>query len=110
MKTVRSGAAQFAGLGLAALLAAPAIHAQTTTMPSTLRYGSGLLDIPVASELPHTETELRELLRSISAEHGIGLEKRAYLKHSRSDVEIALMKTLKQALDPKGIPAFRNAF
>jgi len=39
----------------------------------------------------------------ISAEHGIGLEKRAYLKHSRSDVEIALMKTLKQALDPKGI-------
>jgi len=39
----------------------------------------------------------------ISAEHGIGLEKRAYLKHSRSDVEIALMKTLKRALDPKGI-------
>jgi FAD/FMN-containing dehydrogenase len=39
----------------------------------------------------------------ISAEHGIGLDKRAYLKHSRSDVEISLMKTLKQALDPKGI-------
>lgn len=53
MKTVRSGAAQVAGLALAALLAAPAIHAQTTTMPSTLRYGSGLLDVPVASVLPH---------------------------------------------------------
>jgi FAD/FMN-containing dehydrogenase len=39
----------------------------------------------------------------ISAEHGIGLDKRAYLKHSRSTAEIALMKTLKQALDPKGI-------
>lgn len=39
----------------------------------------------------------------ISAEHGIGLEKREYLKHSRSKEEIALMKTLKQALDPKGI-------
>jgi len=39
----------------------------------------------------------------ISAEHGIGLEKREYLKHSRSEVEIALMRTLKQALDPKGI-------
>ena len=39
----------------------------------------------------------------ISAEHGIGLDKRAYLKHSRSTEEIALMKTLKQALDPKGI-------
>jgi len=34
-------------------LAAPALQAQTTTMPSTLRYGSGLLDIPVASVLPH---------------------------------------------------------
>lgn len=39
----------------------------------------------------------------ISAEHGIGLEKREYLHHSRSEVEISLMKTLKQALDPKGI-------
>jgi len=39
----------------------------------------------------------------ISAEHGIGLDKRAYLKHSRNDDEIALMKTLKRALDPKGI-------
>jgi FAD/FMN-containing dehydrogenase len=39
----------------------------------------------------------------ISAEHGIGLDKRAYLKHSRSAEEIALMKTLKEALDPKGI-------
>jgi hypothetical protein len=53
MKTLRSGAAGFAGLALAALMAAPAIQAQTTTMPSTLRYGSGLLDIPVASVLPH---------------------------------------------------------
>jgi FAD/FMN-containing dehydrogenase len=39
----------------------------------------------------------------ISAEHGIGLEKREYLIHSRSEVEISLMRTLKQALDPKGI-------
>ncbi len=39
----------------------------------------------------------------ISAEHGIGLDKRDFLKHSRSPNEIALMKTLKQALDPKGI-------
>jgi len=53
MKTVRSGTAWIAGLAMAALAAAPAIHAQTTTMPSSLRYGSGLLDIPVASVLPH---------------------------------------------------------
>ena len=39
----------------------------------------------------------------ISAEHGIGLDKRDYLGHSRSTGEIELMKTLKMALDPKGI-------
>ncbi len=39
----------------------------------------------------------------ISAEHGIGLEKREYLQHSRSAEEITLMKTIKQALDPRGI-------
>jgi FAD/FMN-containing dehydrogenase len=40
---------------------------------------------------------------SISAEHGIGLQKRAYLHLSRSPAEIALMRTIKAALDPKGI-------
>jgi FAD/FMN-containing dehydrogenase len=40
---------------------------------------------------------------SISAEHGIGLEKKHWLPVSRSPAEIALMRTLKQALDPKGI-------
>jgi FAD/FMN-containing dehydrogenase len=40
---------------------------------------------------------------SVSAEHGIGLEKRPYLNVSRSESEIALMRTLKAALDPKGI-------
>jgi len=39
----------------------------------------------------------------ISAEHGIGLEKRSYLSQSRSPEEIALMKSLKRALDPKNI-------
>jgi FAD/FMN-containing dehydrogenase len=40
---------------------------------------------------------------SISAEHGIGTLKRPYLHLSRSPAELALMKSLKQALDPKGI-------
>jgi FAD/FMN-containing dehydrogenase len=40
---------------------------------------------------------------SISAEHGIGLQKRAYLHYSRSQPELAMMRTLKQALDPAGI-------
>lgn len=40
---------------------------------------------------------------SISAEHGIGLEKREFLKHSRSAEELALMRAIKNTLDPKGI-------
>ena len=40
---------------------------------------------------------------SISAEHGIGLEKAPWLHISRSPTEIAVMKQLKQLLDPKGI-------
>jgi len=40
---------------------------------------------------------------SVSAEHGIGTEKKAWLHLSRSPVEIKLMKHLKKSLDPKGI-------
>jgi FAD/FMN-containing dehydrogenase len=40
---------------------------------------------------------------SVSAEHGIGLQKLAFLPTSRSPAEIALMRTLKAALDPKGV-------
>ena len=39
----------------------------------------------------------------MSAEHGIGVEKRDYLAFSRSPAEIALMRSLKQALDPRNI-------
>ena len=40
---------------------------------------------------------------SVSAEHGIGLEKKPYLSWCRSDPEIATMKAIKRALDPGGI-------
>lgn len=40
---------------------------------------------------------------SISAEHGIGMLKRPYLKLSRTAEEIETMRTLKRALDPHGI-------
>ncbi len=40
---------------------------------------------------------------SISAEHGIGTLKRPYLHLSRRPEELALMRLVKNALDPKGI-------
>jgi FAD/FMN-containing dehydrogenase len=40
---------------------------------------------------------------SISAEHGIGIAKRPYLKMSRTAAEIETMRTLKRALDPNNI-------
>ncbi|MFD1295123.1 FAD-binding oxidoreductase [Lysobacter gummosus] len=40
---------------------------------------------------------------SISAEHGIGLVKKAYLGSTRSAAEIAVMRGIKQVLDPNGL-------
>jgi FAD/FMN-containing dehydrogenase len=40
---------------------------------------------------------------SVSAEHGIGLQKRAWLSLSRSPTELAVMRAMKAALDPRGI-------
>jgi len=46
---------------------------------------------------------LKALGGSISAEHGIGLRKKPYLSISRTPEEIALMRQIKAALDPRGI-------
>lgn len=40
---------------------------------------------------------------SVSAEHGIGLQKRNYLSWSRSADEIAVMQMIKKSLDPKNL-------
>jgi FAD/FMN-containing dehydrogenase len=40
---------------------------------------------------------------SVSAEHGIGLEKRGWLSASRSEPELALMRKLKRVLDPENL-------
>lgn len=47
--------------------------------------------------------EVGELSGSVSAEHGIGLCKRAHLPQSRSVAELAIMRRLKDALDPHGL-------
>lgn len=40
---------------------------------------------------------------SISAEHGLGIAKKAYIGYSRSETMIRLMKQIKDLYDPKGI-------
>ena len=44
-----------------------------------------------------------ELHGSISAEHGIGVAKTRWLSLTRSDADIAAMRAIKGALDPRGI-------
>ena len=53
------------------------------------------------------ETEVYRITQafsgSVSAEHGIGLHKKKWLRHSRSEAEINLMKTIKGAMDPHNL-------
>ncbi len=46
---------------------------------------------------------LRRVGGSVAAEHGIGLEKKAWLDLCRSPAELQLMQRMKAALDPQGI-------
>ena len=46
---------------------------------------------------------LQALHGSVSAEHGIGLEKKAYLKYTRSEAEIELMRKTRRMMDPGNI-------
>ncbi|MCB1957097.1 MAG: FAD-binding oxidoreductase, partial [Rhodocyclaceae bacterium] len=73
---------------------------------SNLHFIFALPDDSHATELA-VEQEVYEVVRdyhgSISAEHGIGTIKKPFLHFSRSPEEIATMKTLKRALDPRGI-------
>ncbi|MGP5323508.1 FAD-binding oxidoreductase [Vreelandella titanicae] len=61
----------------------------------------GSAEIEVRREVEAMVYQPLEVLGgSVSAEHGIGLEKRPWLSTCRSSAEIELMRTLKQALDP----------
>lgn len=40
---------------------------------------------------------------SISAEHGLGILKRDFIRYSRSEFEISLMKSIKKIFDPNGV-------
>ena len=66
-----------------------------------------LSDSDFIAQCEHVTKLLAETLQrhggSISAEHGIGLVKRAYLGSTRSEAEIALMRGVRQVFDPKGL-------
>ncbi len=46
---------------------------------------------------------IRDFGGSVSAEHGIGVHKKPWLHYTRTPEELALMRSMKQMLDPKGI-------
>lgn len=70
------------------------------------------LGISLNQETPNEEAQMAvcelvyrligEMGGTISAEHGIGRYKKAYLHHSRHAPEISLMQQFKQLLDPSG--------
>lgn len=65
------------------------------------------LELASEEQRPVAEAIVYDAVRaaggSVSAEHGIGMLKRDWLGHSRSPQEIALMRTMRDALDPKRI-------
>jgi FAD/FMN-containing dehydrogenase len=72
--------------------------------------GDGNLHVNVIGPPPEDETVDEAVLRlvasmdgSISAEHGIGRAKAAWLALSRTPAELSAMRALKTALDPAGI-------
>ena len=71
--------------------------------PDTKDFLSGLSKEDVKTIYGVVYRTVGEFQGSVSAEHGIGVQKLPYLQYSRTPEELALMRTLKQALDPKGI-------
>jgi FAD/FMN-containing dehydrogenase len=90
----------------------------TAAFPSTKTFfyghaGDGNLHLIATLPPNDEETELaierivygvvRNFRGSVSAEHGIGLMKREFIEHTRSPEELALMRSIKRALDPLNI-------
>jgi FAD/FMN-containing dehydrogenase len=72
--------------------------------------GDGNIHVNVTGVAPDDERVDEAVLRlvsgmggSISAEHGIGTAKRAWLHLNRSDTEMRAFRSLKRALDPDSV-------
>lgn len=70
--------------------------------------GDGNLHISLSANDPEGVNKilygaLVDMGGSVSAEHGIGLDKKAYLANCRGTEELALMQSLKKTMDPNSI-------
>ncbi|MBE7426845.1 MAG: FAD-binding oxidoreductase [Ideonella sp.] len=88
--------------------------AERWQLPTVIAYGhlgDGNLHLAISCgdtsnrhDIEHIVYEpLKALRGSVSAEHGIGLDKKTYLEFTRTPQEIAVMRAVKRALDPSGI-------
>ncbi len=92
---------------------APVVEAAAPVPVRTWMWGhaaDGNVHVNVTGLAPEEERVDEAVLRlvaalggSISAEHGIGRAKRAWLGLNRSDAEVAAFRAIKRALDPDGI-------
>ena len=90
----------------------PAVVAAAAPGARTILFGhinEGNLHVNVLDALDADEAVTDAVLQlvasyggSISAEHGVGRAKRAWLSLSRAPEELAVMRAIKSALDPNG--------
>jgi FAD/FMN-containing dehydrogenase len=95
---------------VAALPAAIAVAAPAARLILFGHVNEGNLHVNVLDAVERAEAVSDAVLRlvasyggSISAEHGVGRAKRPWLALSRSTEEIAMMRAIKNALDPNGL-------
>ncbi len=68
--------------------------------------GDGNVHVNLVGDAPDEDAVLPlvlELGGTISAEHGVGVAKAAWLERARGSAEVAAMRAIKAALDPQGI-------
>ncbi len=68
--------------------------------------GDGNVHVNLVGDAPDADAVLQLVLDlggTISAEHGVGVAKAAWLERARGSTEIAAMRAIKAALDPQGI-------
>jgi len=69
--------------------------------PAATENADFIAQTPAVNRIVHDI--VADLGGSISAEHGLGQLKREEITHYKSPVEMALMRSIKQALDPRGL-------